>query len=57
MIMITSKGPLPGDFGRFWLQKKAGKKTSVFFNENLFPPPRHSGGNVQLIDDPNRLGG
>lgn len=52
--MITSKGQLPGDFLVGFITKKAGKKTSVFFNEKFLPPKRLSGGNVQLIDDPNR---
>jgi len=55
MIMITSKGQLPGDFLVGFITKKSqAKQRRWFFNEKFLPPKRLPGGNVQLIDDPNR---
>ena len=36
MIMITSKGQLPGDFGRFYYKKSQAKGRCMFFNEKFF---------------------
>ena len=55
MIMITSKGQLPGDFGRFYYKKKQAKNVSVFQRKYLQNPTTLWRQRYKLIDDPNRL--